>query len=339
MKKTIDLRSDTVTQPCDNMRKVMAKATTGDDVYDEDPTVNQLQSYTAELLNKQAALFCPSGTQSNLIGLLSHCGRGDEYIVGSTAHTYLYEGGGAAVLGSIQPQPLTLKADATFDLNELESAIKPKDIHFARTRLICLENTHNGISLPQDYTQTVKQIAQHHQLSMHLDGARLFNAVVATNTNPAELSADFDSISICLSKGLGAPVGSLLVGSHELINEAKRWRKMLGGGMRQAGIIASAGLYALQNNVARLIEDHQHADELANKLSNIEGVDVVNQKAQTNMVYVNVNDTMRKRLAELASDRGIILPSGNNMRLVTHLNINSDDIKSIIELFKQAARR
>ncbi|MGB0937675.1 MAG: low-specificity L-threonine aldolase [Colwellia sp.] len=332
----IDLRSDTVTQPCKNMRDAMANAPTGDDVYGEDPTVNKLQIYAAELLQKEAALFCPSGTQSNLIGLLSHCGRGDEYIVGQSAHTYLYEGGGAAVLGSIQPQPLNLKADSTMDLKELEKAIKPVDIHFANTKLICLENTHNGSVLPNGYTQKVKKIANKHQLAMHLDGARLFNAAIETGITAAELSSDFDSVSICLSKGLGAPIGSLLIGSHELISEAKRWRKMLGGGMRQAGIIANAGLYALQNNISRLQEDHQRASYLAVALSELKGVEVVDNKARTNMVYVNVEPEMRVRLSQIAQENNIVLPSGNELRLVTHLNINDEDVTSIIETFKQA---
>lgn len=337
MAGVIDLRSDTVTQPCQNMRALMASAETGDDVYGEDPSVKQLESYAAELLNKQAAVFCPSGTQSNLMGLLSHCGRGDEYIVGSVAHTYLYEGGGAAVLGSIQPQPLTLQADATMDLSELEKAIKPKDVHYARTKLICLENTHGGLPLPDGYTQDVKAIAQRHGLSMHLDGARLFNAVVAGNTSAATLTADFDSVSICLSKGLGAPVGSLLVGSNKFIDEARHWRKMLGGGMRQAGIIAAAGLYALQNNVSRLSDDHRRASELANALGQIDGVSIPLGQANTNMLYVSVSQAMRERLAERAANYNILLPAGEQMRLVTHLNINDDDLKAIIELFQQAA--
>ncbi|GIU10755.1 MULTISPECIES: low-specificity L-threonine aldolase [unclassified Shewanella] len=337
MAGVIDLRSDTVTQPCLNMRALMTEAQTGDDVYGEDPSVKQLESYAAELLNKQAAVFCPSGTQSNLMGLLSHCGRGDEYIVGSAAHTYLYEGGGAAVLGSIQPQPLTLQADASMDLCELEKAIKPKDVHYARTKLICLENTHGGLPLPDGYTQAVNAIAQRHGLSMHLDGARLFNAVVDGNTSAAALTADFDSVSICLSKGLGAPVGSLLVGSNKFIDEARHWRKMLGGGMRQAGMIAAAGLYALQNNINRLSDDHRRASELASALGQIDGVSIPLGQANTNMLYVSVSQAMRERLAERAANYNILLPSGEQMRLVTHLNINDDDLKAIIELFQQAA--
>jgi len=337
MERNIDLRSDTVTQPCKNMRQLMANSDIGDDVYGEDPTVNKLEAYASELLNKDAAVFCPSGTQSNLMGLLSHCGRGDEYIVGSAAHTYLYEGGGAAVLGSIQPQPLKLNSDATMDLKELESAIKPKDVHYARTKLICLENTHSGLSLPAGYTSEVKSIANRHHLSMHLDGARLFNAVVENDVSAENLTKDFDSVSICLSKGLGAPVGSVLVGDKALIEEARHWRKMLGGGMRQAGILAAAGLYALKNNIQRLSNDHRRASQLADSLKQIEGVSLPLGQANTNMLYVSVNESFRKQLASLAQSRNIKLPEGNHMRLVTHLNINDDDLKAIIEIFQIAA--
>lgn len=333
----IDLRSDTVTKPCQKMRELMATTNVGDDVYGEDPTVNELELYAANLLNKEAAVFCPTGTQSNLMGLLSHCGRGDEYIVGSAAHTYLYEGGGAAVLGSIQPQPLVLNENATLNLAELENSIKPKDVHFARTKLICLENTHGGRSLPPGYTQQVKAIANRHNLAMHLDGARLFNAVVDSKTSAAQLTVDFDSVSICLSKGLGAPVGSLLVGSKALIEEARHWRKMLGGGMRQAGIIASAGLYALQNNINRLENDHKRAERLALALGKIEGIKLPYGSSFTNMLYVEVSQTMKKRLSENATKRNILLPEGEKMRLVTHLDIDDNDIQAIIEIFQLSA--
>lgn len=337
MAGVIDFRSDTVTKPCQNMRELMATTQVGDDVYGEDPTVNELEIFAANLLNKEAAVFCPSGTQSNLMGLLSHCGRGDEYIVGSAAHTYLYEGGGAAVLGSIQPQPLVLNENATMDLAELENSIKPKDVHFARTKLICLENTHGGRSLPKGYTQQVKAIANRHNLAMHLDGARLFNAVVDSKTTAAELTADFDSVSICLSKGLGAPVGSLLVGSKALVEEARHWRKMLGGGMRQAGILASSGLYALQNNINRLEKDHRRAELLALALNKIDGVKLPYGSSFTNMLYVEVNQGMKKRLSDHAAKRNILLPEGDKMRLVTHLDIDDNDIQTIIELFQLSA--
>ena len=239
---SVDLRSDTLTLPSPGMRAAMYEARLGDDVYGEDPTVNDLQDYVAALLDKEAALFAPSGTQSNLLALFAHCDRGDEYLVGDNAHTFRYEGGGAAVLGSISPQPLPMAFDGTMSLDDLEAAIKPADFHFARSRVICLENTHAGEPLPLGYAEAVASLGQRRSLAMHLDGARLFNAALAQNRTPAALAAPFDSVSVCLSKGLGAPVGSVLAGSQTLIDEAKRWRKVLGGGMRQAGVIAAVGL-------------------------------------------------------------------------------------------------
>lgn len=333
----IDLRSDTVTQPCDEMRRVMASANVGDDVYGEDPTVNLLEAYAADLLGKEAALYCPTGTQSNLVGLMAHCGRGDEYIVGDHAHTFLYEGGGAAVLGSIQPQTIPLQSDGMMDLDAIEGAIKPDDVHYARTRLICLENTHAGNYLPQTYQQEVRSICDKHKLSLHLDGARLFNACVAQDLPAADVAKAYDSVSICLSKGLGAPIGSLLVGEAELIKEARRWRKMLGGGMRQAGIVAAAGLYALKNNVKRLEDDHQNAKRLATELMNIDGALVVYTDRQTNMVYVSVDDDFRSRLQSLSKGQGIRLPEGPAMRLVVHMGISSENVQEIIKLFQVAS--
>ncbi len=255
----IDLRSDTVTQPGAAMRAVMAEADVGDDVYGEDPSVNRLESYTAQLLGKAAALFVPSGTQSNLLALLCHCQRGDEYIVGQDAHTYRYEGGGAAALGGIQPQPLPFQADGTMELHDIQANIKPDDFHFARTRLVCLENTQGGRVLKPEYVDATKALCDDHELALHLDGARFFNACAALDLPPDTLATPFDSISVCLSKGLGAPVGSVLAGSAELIGRARRWRKMLGGGMRQAGILAAGGLYALQHNRQLLARDHEHS--------------------------------------------------------------------------------
>lgn len=333
----IDLRSDTVTQPGAEMRSVMASATVGDDVYGEDPTVNQLEAFAADLLGKEAALYCATGTQSNLVGLMAHCGRGDEYIVGDHAHTFLYEGGGAAVLGSIQPQTIPLHRDGTMDLNAVEDAIKPDDVHYARTRLICLENTHAGYYLPTDYQQKVRAICDRHKISLHLDGARLFNACVAQGLSAADIADPYDSVSICLSKGLGAPVGSLLVGPADLIQEARRWRKMLGGGMRQAGIVAAAGLYALHNNVKRLEDDHHNAKRLAAQLRNIAGVVVADTHGQTNMVHVSVDDAFRSRLQSLSKKQGIVLPEGPAMRLVMHMDISSEDVQAIIKLFQGAS--
>jgi threonine aldolase len=334
----VDLRSDTVTQPCAEMRRVMASAPVGDDVYGEDPTVNLLEAFAADLLGKEAALYCPTGTQSNLVGLMAHCGRGDEYIVGDHAHTFLYEGGGAAVLGSIQPQTIPLQSDGVMDLNAIEDAIKPDDVHYARTRLICLENTHAGNYLSAAYQQEVRSICDRHKLSLHLDGARLFNACVAQGLPAADVANPYDSVSICLSKGLGAPIGSLLVGEAGLIKEARRWRKMLGGGMRQAGIVAAAGLYALKNNVKRLEDDHQNAKTLATQLMNIDGVLVLYTHRQTNMVHVSVDDDFRSRLQSLSKEQGIVLPEGPAMRLVVHMGISSAGIQKIITLFQAASR-
>jgi threonine aldolase len=257
--KIIDLRSDTVTKPTKQMREAMANAEVGDDVYGDDPTVNYLESFAADMLGTEASIFAPSGTQTNLMALLSHCQRGDEYIVGAMAHTYWYEAGGAAVLGSIQPQTIEFENNGTLALDKVEKVIKPNDVHFARTKLFCLENTKSGQIIPLDYLRDAEVCARKNKLKLHLDGARIFNASVGLNVDVKEISKHFDSISICLSKGLGAPVGSLLCGNKEFVNEARKWRKMLGGGMRQAGILAAAGIYALKNNIERLAEDHENA--------------------------------------------------------------------------------
>jgi threonine aldolase len=245
----IDLRSDTVTRPSSGMRQAMAAAEVGDDVWGDDPTVNRLQAVMAERLGKEAALFFASGTQCNLAAVMAHCGRGDEYIVGQEAHTYKYEGGGAAVLGSIQPQPIVNAPDGTLPLEKIAAAVKPPDHHFARTRLLALENTIGGKVLPEGYCEAATALARKHRLGTHLDGARLFNAAVASGKDAAALAGPFDTTSICFSKGLGAPVGSVLVGKKALIAEAARWRKVLGGGMRQVGILAAACLYALDHNI------------------------------------------------------------------------------------------
>ncbi|MFU8769867.1 MAG: low-specificity L-threonine aldolase, partial [Desulfotignum sp.] len=265
--KQIDLRSDTVTRPGREMLAAMMAAPVGDDVYGEDPTVNLLEQTAARITGKAAALFCASGTQTNLVALLSHCERGDEYIVGQTAHTYRYEAGGGAVLGSIQPQPLDFEPDGTLDLARVARFIKPDDFHFAKTRLLCLENTQGGKVLPLEYLKDARALADRHGLGFHLDGARVFNAAVKLGVDVKEITTLFDSVSCCLSKGLGAPVGSVLCGSDAFIARARRWRKMVGGGMRQAGILAAAGLYALSRNIDRLAEDHAHAARLAAGLS------------------------------------------------------------------------
>ncbi|MFW6055107.1 MAG: low-specificity L-threonine aldolase, partial [Thermodesulfobacteriota bacterium] len=257
--KPIDLRSDTVTRPSPEMLAAMNRAEVGDDVYGEDPSVNHLEALAAEKLGTEAALFVSSGTQGNLLGVMTHCTRGDEYIVGQKAHTYRLEGGGAAVLGGIQPQPLDFEPDGTLDLIKVASFIKPDDIHCARTRLLCLENTMGGTPLPLEYLGQAARLAKKHRLNTHLDGARIFNAAVKQEVPVQAISEHFDSVSFCLSKGLGAPVGSVLCGSREQIQKARRWRKVLGGGMRQAGYLAAAGVYALENNVQRLAEDHDNA--------------------------------------------------------------------------------
>ena len=340
MKKIIDLRSDTVTRPTQAMRDAMASAEVGDDVYGEDPTVNRLESLAAEMLGTEAAVFAPSGTQSNLIGLLAHCQRGDEYIVGQHAHTYLYEGGGAAVLGSVQPQPLAFEPDGTLDLDKVAAAIKPDDFHFARTRLLCLENTHHGLVLPMDYLARAEAFARGCGLAMHLDGARVFNAAVKLGVPVADIAGHFDSVSICLSKGLGAPVGSLLCASKALVKEARRWRKVLGGGMRQAGIIAAAGIVALESHVDRLADDHANAVRLADGLSGIDEISVDRAAVQTNMVFASMSATVVDRLVEFLAERDILILGGEmlggpTIRIVTHLDVTDKDIDVLVAAVKE----
>ena len=336
----IDLRSDTVTTPTRAMRAAMAEADVGDDVYGEDPEVNRLQSKVAEMLGKEAALFVTSGTQGNLCGLLAHCGRGDEYIVGDRAHTYMFEGGGAAVLGSIQPQPVPTRADGMIDLAAAEAAVKPPDSHFARTRLLCLENTIDGKVLTLEQMQSSAALAERHGLAHHLDGARLWNAATALQASPQSLAAPFDSVSVCLSKGLGTPMGSALAGPAALIDEAHKWRKMLGGGMRQAGIVAAAGLHALHHHLERLGDDHANAARLAAGLAAIDTVTV--ESCDTNMVFIRVGQTDRDDRSLKASnfgselrERGVITRwNGSRARLVTHLDVCASDIETVIDAFR-----
>ncbi|HEX7953269.1 MAG TPA: low-specificity L-threonine aldolase [Burkholderiales bacterium] len=324
--KVIDLRSDTVTKPTAQMRAAMLAAEVGDDVYGEDPTVNRLEALAAAMLGKEAAIFVCSGTQSNLLALLSHCERGDEYIVGQQGHTYKYEGGGAAVLGSIQPQPLDYEPDGTLDLARVESAIKPDDPHFARTRLLCLENTQGGKVLPLDYLKRAQEFTRARGLGLHLDGARVFNAAVQLRVPVTEISRYFDSVSVCLSKGLGAPVGSVLCGPQSFIAKARRWRKVVGGGMRQAGVLAAAGIYALEHHVERLAEDHENARALAQALSGIDGLSVAAAGAQTNMLYIQVEPQRSVRMREYLKGQGILISGQGSIRLVTHLDIDRADI-------------
>ena len=332
--KVIDLRSDTVTKPTPAMRAAMASADVGDDVHGEDPTVNRLESLAAEMLGTEASIFAPSGTQVNLLALLTHCERGDEYIVGQQAHTYKFEGGGAAVLGSIQPQPLDFEEDGTLDLGKVAQVIKPDDFHFARTRLLCLENTQAGKALPMEYLQNAATFARDHQIKVHLDGARIFNAAVKLSTSVEAIARNFESICFCLSKGLGAPVGSLFCASREQIMRARRWRKVLGGGMRQAGILAAGGIYALEHNVHRLAEDHANAAFLAEGLAKIEELQVDFTAAQTNMVFFRTCNPA-DQLPAFLKQRGILVRGGKTIRLVTHLDVSEEDIRIVIASFKE----
>ena len=329
----IDLRSDTVTRPTAAMREAMLAAEVGDDVYGEDPTVNALQQRMADELGFDAGLFVPSGKQSNLLALLAHCERGDEYLVGMDAHTYKFEGGGAAVLGSIQPQPIVQAADGSLPLQSIEAAIKPIDPHFARTRLLALENTWHGRALPLEYLTAAHDVARAHGLGLHLDGARLYNAAVACGVPAREIARHFDSVSICLSKGLGAPVGSVLVGSHALVDKARRWRKVTGGGWRQAGILAAAGLYALDHHVTRLADDHRRAAYLAGRLREIAGIELLGQ--HTNMVFIDVPPERLRELDVHLRAVGIRISIGYlpTLRLVMHLDIDDDGVARTVAAF------
>lgn len=330
----IDLRSDTVTRPTPAMREAMATAPVGDDVYGEDPTVNRLEELAAERLGTEAALFVCSGTQSNLLALLAHCERGDEYIVGQQAHCYRFEGGGAAVLGSIQPQPLDFQVDGTLDLAEVVAEIKPVDSHFARTRLLCLENTQGGKVLPLAYLAAVARLAREHGLGLHLDGARAANAAVRQGVPLSTIAEPFDSISLCLSKGLGAPVGSVLGGRRELIAKARRWRKVVGGGMRQAGILAAAGIFALEHQYHRLAEDHANARRLAEGLGQIAELDFDPASVQTNMLFLPLAGPRVVALTSYLTARGIRVGGYGNIRMVTHLDVSVEDVVRVIEAVK-----
>lgn len=329
----VDLRSDTVTQPTEAMRAAMLAAEVGDDVYGEDPTVNALQQRLAAMLGFEDALFVPSGTQSNLLALLAHCERGDEYIVGMDAHTYRFEGGGAAVLGSIQPQPIVQDAQGCLPLEQIAAVIKPVDPHFARTRLLALENTWHGRPLPLGYLRAASELARERGLGLHLDGARLFNAAVACGVPVREIARHFDTVSVCFSKGLGAPVGSVLVGSTALIAKARRWRKVCGGGWRQAGMLAAACLYALDHHVERLAEDHTRAAALAAGLADVPGLRVLGQ--HTNMVFIEVPPSCLQALEAHLRTAGIRISIGYlpTLRLVTHLGIDDAGVARTVAAF------
>jgi threonine aldolase len=328
MTSIVDLRSDTVTRPTAAMRAAIARAEVGDDVFGDDPTVNALQERIAALTGKEAALFVSSGTQGNLCALLAHCQRGDEALVGQMAHTYRYEGGGGAVLGSVQPQPLAQQADGTLLLADIEAAIKPDDEHFARTRLLCLENTWNGKVLPLRYLEEATALAHRRGLAAHLDGARLFNAVVASGTPLHEITRHFDSVSLCFSKGLGAPVGSALCGPKPLIERARRTRKMLGGGLRQAGLLAAAALHALDHHVARLADDHANAKRLADGLKRIPGITVV--APDTNIVFAEVEGGRAAALLAHLEQRGVLATGLIGLRFVTHLDVDAAGVDRAI---------
>jgi threonine aldolase len=342
--RMVDLRSDTVTQPTAAMRAAMMAAPLGDDVFADDPSVNALQEKIASMLGFEAALFVPTGTQSNLCALLSHCQRGDEYIVGQMQHSYRWEAGGGAVFGSIQPQPLNHAADGTLPLEDIEAAIKPDDAHFARTRLLALENTLGGKLLPFAYVQSATALARRHGLSRHLDGARLFNAATA---QAAQTGADvhdearriaqcFDSVSVCFSKGLGAPVGSALCGSKEFIARAHRVRKMAGGGMRQAGVLAAAASHALDHHITRLTDDHALARRLADGLAGIEGVQV--EAPHSNIVFVDLSGAARERgngLLPFLAERGVLATGLYRLRFVTHLDIDASGVDRAVSAIRE----
>ena len=328
----IDLRSDTVTRPTPAMLAAMTAAELGDDVFADDPTVNALQARIAAMLGKQAALFVPTGTQSNLCALMAHCQRGDEYIVGQMAHTYRWEGGGAAVLGSIQPQPLPNQTDGSILLADIEAAIKPDDAHFAKSRLLALENTWGGQVLPLSYIEAATALARKRGLATHLDGARLFNAAVASATPVQQIAKHFDSVSVCFSKGLGAPVGSALVGSRDLIARAHRIRKMLGGGMRQAGVLAAAALHALEHHVDRLADDHANARALAEGLQGLSGVTV--QPPQTNMLFVDLSPEKTAGVVDRLRAAGVLCTGLYRLRFVTHLDLSADDVQRAVAILR-----
>lgn len=340
--RIIDLRSDTITRPTPAMREAMARAEVGDDVFGEDPTVNRLQDMAAERLGKEAALFVASGTMGNLVCLLSHCGRGDEMIVGDQAHTYIYEQGGSAALGGIHPRPLPNQPDGTIRLQDIEAAIRADNEHFPRTRLICLENTHNrcgGAVLTPEYMQAVGRLARRHGLALHLDGARIFNAAVALGVDVKELAADADSVTFCLSKGLAAPVGSLVCGSREFIAKARRARKVVGGGWRQAGVIAAAGIVALEQMVERLAEDHANARRLAEGLATLPGIVLDPARVQTDIVIFELQreDMTPEELAKRLWERGVWLFAigGRRLRAVTNYHVTAEDIERALEILAE----
>ena len=342
--KVVDLRSDTVTLPTAEMRRAMMEAEVGDDVFGEDPTVNRLEALAAEITGKEAALFVTSGTQGNLVSILAHCQRGDEAIVGDRSHTYLYEQGGMAQIGGVHPRVLPNRDDGTLDLEMVEAAIRPPNVHFPRSRLLILENTHNacyGSPLPPEYIREAADVAHRHGLSLHIDGARIFNAAIALGVEVKDLVAPADSVTFCLSKGLSAPVGSVVCGSREFIAKARRARKVLGGGMRQAGVIAAAGIVALTRMVDRLAEDHENARRLAQGLAQIPGIAVDVEKVRTNIVYFDVvNGRDASELVECARKQGVLFLalSPQRIRVVTHYGIEASDVDFALDVITACMR-
>lgn len=338
----IDLRSDTVTLPTPAMRRAMAQAEVGDDVYGEDPTVRRLEEMAAQCMGKEAALFVPSGTMANLASILVHCGRGDEMILGDRSHTFLYEQGGAAALGGIHPRTVRNLPDGTLPLEEVEAAVRPDNVHFPRTRLIVLENTHNrcfGVPLTPAYMAEARRLATRLGLRIHLDGARIFNAAVALEVEPADLAREADSVCFCLSKGLAAPAGSLICGSHAFVQEARRARKLLGGGMRQAGVLAAAGIVALKEMAGRLAEDHQNARILARGLARVEGIRVMMERVHTNMIYLEViaPHLDAPELASRLREKGLLInaTAPRQLRAVTHYGVTAEDLDRAVGIFQE----
>lgn len=340
----VDLRSDTVTKPTPEMREVMAEAEVGDDVYRDDPTVNKLELLAAEKLGKESAIFVPSGTMGNLLALLVHCQRGDEVILGDKSHIYLNEAGGMSALGGIQPFAIPNQNDGTLALDDILASIRTEDVHHPITRLICLENTQNicgGVPLTAEYTRQVGEIAHKNDLSLHIDGARIFNSAVSQNVDVKELAAPADSVMFCLSKGLGSPIGSMLVGTEKFIARARHLRKMVGGGMRQVGIVAAAGVLSLEKMTTRLGEDHERAKRIADGLRQIKGIDVDAGSPYTNMIFLNLSENVSRsmrQIAESLKDLGVLVDaeSPRRLRLVTHYWIDDDGVEKSISAFKKA---
>ena len=343
--RVVDLRSDTMTRPTPAMSKAMSEAEVGDDVFGEDPTVNKLEAMAAERLGKEAALYVVSGTMGNLVSLLAHCGRGEEIILGSLSHTFFFEQGGSAAVGGIHPRTIPNQPDGTLPLPEIEAAIRANNVHFPQTRLIVLENTHNlcsGYPLGIDYMQAVGDIARRHDLKIHVDGARFFNAAVALGVAPDKLAAEADSISFCLSKGLAAPVGSVVCGNRDFIARARRARKVVGGGMRQAGVLAAAGIVALTEMVDRLADDHANARKLAEGLAEMPGLSIDLSQIKSNIVFFELtrDDMSAEQLVKMLDDEGArTLPVGvGRIRAVTHYHITSEDIDYTLGVLSKVMR-